>query len=323
MKLRFLVIVIFSVLHVPLAAQELYPLSEPASTIPKGALGVRIFSETYKEVRQWRNMSALRLMYGVSPRLSLYLTGIASNHHGRKMPSEYPFHNTPERGANYPFRFNGAHIYGKYRFVSLDGPGRHLRLAAYADAAWVSTTHHESEPDIMMGDNSGVGGGLIITYLLHRTAVSFTGGAIFPAVNKGLSPDPIDVFPDVPVRTRYGKAFNYSLSAGYLLFPRRYHSYHQTNLNLYLELRGKIFDAARVTLFDGMPAEYILATERYPAALQRGAYMDISPGAQLIFNSNLRLDCSVTFSSLGTSYARLYPVFNVALQRYFFPANKK
>src|SRR5690606_30220525 len=159
MKLRFLVIVIFNVLHVPLAAQELYPLSEPASTIPKGALGVRIFSETYKEVRQWRNMSALRLMYGVSPRLSLYLTGIASNHHGRKMPSEYPFHNTPERGANYPFRFNGAHIYGKYRFVALDGPGRHLRLAAYADAAWVSTTHHESEPDIMMGDNSGVGGG--------------------------------------------------------------------------------------------------------------------------------------------------------------------
>src|SRR5690606_35425817 len=125
-----------------LDAQELYPLAEPASTLPKQAIGLRLMSETYKEVNQWRNMSGLRLMYGLSPKLTVYATAIASNHHGDKMPVEYPFHNTPERGAYYPYKFNGVHLYAKYRFLSLDAEKAHFRLAVYAEGAYVETTHH-------------------------------------------------------------------------------------------------------------------------------------------------------------------------------------
>lgn len=262
-------------------------------------------------------MSALRLMYGITPRLSVYLTGIGSNHHGKKMPVEFPFHNTPERGAHYPYKFNGAHFYSKYRFFSSDGPNSHLRLAAYVEGTYVNTTHHETEPDLMMGDNSGLGAGLITTYLKNKFAVSLTIGGILPAKYKGLAPDPIEGLPDVPVRTQYGKALQYSLSFGYLLLPSRYKSYDQTNVNLYLELRGKAFSAARVDIFADEPNEYYLPQPRYPPALQKGYYLDISPGIQFIVKSNLRIDCSITFNGFGFSYARLYPVYNIGIQRYF------
>jgi hypothetical protein len=299
-------------------AQELFPLSEPASNVPKGALGIRLFSETYKEVNQLRNMTGLRLMYGVTPRLSVYLTGIASNHHGKTMPIEFPFHNTPERGAYYPYKFNGIHIYGKYRFLSADAENSHLRMAVYADAALVNTTHHETEPDLEMGDNTGVGAGLITTYLKDKFAVSLTTGVMLPAAYTGKSPDPIEGLPAVPVRVQYGKALEYSLSFGYLLLPRKYKDYNQTNINLYLEFHGKAFQAAKVDMFVGEPNEYFLDQSRYPPALQKGYYVDVSPGIQFIIKSNLRIDCSATFSSLGISYARLYPVFNLGVQRYLF-----
>lgn len=303
-------------------AQELYPLSEPASTVPKGALGVRLFSETYHEVNQVRNMSALRLMYGLTPRLSVYATALASNHHGLKLPVEFPFHNTPERGARYPYRFNGGHLYAKYRFLSLDGQNSHFRMTAYAEASLVKSTHHETEPDLAMGDNTGAGGGMIATYLKDKFSVSLTAGAIFPKTYEGVSPDPIEQLPDMPVKVRYGKALCYSLSFGYLLLPRRYSSYNQTNINLYLELHGKAFDAANVTLFYGQPNEYVLEPVRYPSALQKGYFLDISPGIQAIIRSNLRIDFSVTFSSLGISFAQLYPVYNIGIQRYFFFGKK-
>ncbi len=321
--MKKILFILFAFCPVFVSAQELFPLSEPASNIPKGAIGLRLLSESYHEVNQLRNMTGLRLMYGATPRLSVYLTGIASNHHGKKLPVEFPFHNTPERGAHYPYKFNGAHLYAKYRFVSKDGENSHLRMAVYAEGAWVKTTHHETEPDLAMGDNTGIGGGLITTYLKKRFAVSLMGGVILPASYSGYSPDPIESLPDVPVRVQYGKALCYSLSFGYLLLPVKYRDYDQTNVNLYLEFRGKAFDAAAVTMFYGLPNEYFLDVSRYPTALQKGYYVDVSPGIQFIIKSNLRIDCSATFSSLGISYARLYPVFNVGIQRYFFPGRKR
>lgn len=299
-------------------AQELFPLSEPASAMPKHVLGIRAFSETYKEVNQWRNMSAIRAMYGLGPRLSLYATLIGSNHHGKKMPEEFPFHNTPERGAYYPYELNGAHVYAKYRFLSLDGPNRHFRMAGYAEAALVKTTHHETEPDLMMGDNSGWGLGTIATYLHRKWAVSVTLGGIWPAARSSVSPDPVATLPDVPVRTEYGRALLYSLSMGYLLLPRTYSGYEQTNVNLYLELKGKAFETARVTLFEGLQNQYVLDAVQYPPALQKGYFLDLSPGLQFIVRSNLRIDLSSTFPMLGKSYARLYPVFTIGAQYYLF-----
>jgi hypothetical protein len=304
-------------------AQELFPLSEAASSIPKNALGIRLFSEAYKEVDKVRSMASLRLMYGVTSRFSVYLTGIASNHHGENFPVEFPFHNTPERGAKYPYKFNGMHLYGKYRFFSRDGKNEHFRMAAYAEGTLVKTTHHETEPDLEYGDNTGVGAGIIGTYLKSKFAVSGTFGGILPSGNSGDSPDPIDNLSPVPITIQYGKALTYSLSFGYLLLPKKYKDYNQTNVNLYLEFHGKAYQTAKVNLFVGAPNEYYLESVRYPPALQGNYFVDMSPGIQFIIRSNLRIDCTATFHMLGETYARLYPVYSIGIQQYLFFRNKR
>lgn len=303
-------------------AQELFPLTEPASTIPKGTLGVRLFSENYKEIYQWRDMSYLRIMYGVTPKLSVYASAIASNHHGDKLPVEFPFHNTPERGKIYPYKFNGFWLYGKYRFLSLDGPKSHFRMAGYGELSRVKTTHHETEPNLEKGDNSGLALGVIATALKDKFAASLTIGGILPFVNRSVAADPISSLPDVPENVYYGKAFVYKLSLGYRLLPFYYKSYDQGNLNLYAELVGMTYGAARVNIFAGQPNEYYLENGQYPEALKGASYIDFSPGLQYIYRSNLRIDASVTFRWLGFSYARLYPVYSIGIQRYFYFGKK-
>jgi hypothetical protein len=303
-------------------AQELFPLSEPASSMPKNVLGIRLFSETYKEVTKIRNMSYLRLMYGVTPKLSVYLTGIASNHHGEKFPVEFPFHNTPERGAKYPYKFNGFNLYAKYRFLSEDGENSHFRMAAFAEGTLVKTTHHETEPDLEEGDNTGIGAGLITTYLKGKFAVSATIGGVLPQATNGNAPDPIDNLPDVPIRLQYGKALSYDLSFGYRLLPLQYKNYNQTNINLYMEFHGEAYQTAKVNLYEGQYNEYFLGQGSYPPALHGGYYVDVSPGVQFIINSNLRIDCATTFHVTGQTFARLYPVYSIGIQQYLF-FNKK
>ncbi len=302
----------------PIKAQELYPLSEPASNIPKNVIGIRVFSETYKEINQYRNMVGLRAMYGITSKWSVYATGIFSNHHGKTFPVEFPYHNTPERGVHYPYKFNGVHLYSKYRFLSIDKKNEHFRMAVYAEMAKVKTTHHETEANLMMGDNSGFGGGIITTYLYKKFASSLTLGAIFPSKTEGVAPDPIPGFPDMPLIMHYGNNITYSLSFGYLLFPKEYDNYKQTNWNLYLEFAGKYFKNADIDLFVNTIREYRISTFLDVPALMNGYYIDISPGIQAIINSNLRIDFSTTLPFIGQSYARMYPVFTLGLQYYLY-----
>lgn len=299
-------------------SQELYPMTEPASTLPKNVLGIRLFSETYKEINQFRNMAGLRLMYGITPKWTAYLTGIASNHHGKKFPVDFPYHNTPERGALYPYKLNGVHLYSKYRFLSIDKPNEHLRLAIYGELARVKTTHHETEPNLMMGDNSGFGGGLIATYLKGKFAISTTLGAIFPSKSNGMAPDPISSFPDIPITVYYGKALNYSLSMGYLLFPKDYENYKQTNWNVYLEFTGKYFDKAKVDMFVGTFRQYQINYFWDVPALMPGYYVDINPGIQAIINSNLRIDACLNIPFINSSYAKMYPAWTIGIQYYLY-----
>jgi len=70
------------------------------------------------------------------------------------------------------------------------------------------------------------------------------------------------------------------VSAGYLLFPRNYTSYKQTNLNLYVELLGQ-------NTYD---------LKRY--------YADLAPAIQLIFNSNAKLNIGYRFE-LGSDMHRM------------------
>jgi len=299
-------------------AQELYPMTEPASNIPKGALGIRFFGETYNEVDRIRNLFALKLMYGLTPKLTIEATPTLSNHHSKQLPPEFPVHNTPQIGVNHPYLFNGVDFYAKYRFLTLDGENSHFRAAVYGEYSILKVAHDEAEPTLL-DDNSGLGGGLITTYLKNHFAASFTGGIILPSKYKGDVPDELQGLPGVPATVIYGKGYNYSLSLGYLLFPKTYNNYNQTNWNIYLEFIGKSYDAVQMqvgNIYYNSP-QYAISTKGN-RALQANQYLEVYPGLQSIIKSDTRIELSVGFPLISRSYVHYYPVYTVGVQRYFY-----
>jgi len=140
-------------------------------------------------------------------------------------------------------------------------------MAAYAE---VSTSANPLIYDelSMEGDQSGWQTGIILTQLLHKLAISGTAGF----TQTFLQPDTIHHI-SVPPISR--EAFTYSLSAGYLILPRTYTSYDQTNLNLYCELLGQ----------EGISSK-------------RG-FLDMAPALQLIFKSQFKLNLGYRFQLAG------------------------
>jgi len=322
-KTRLVFILFFLLLNSnTIFSQELFPLNEPASNVPKGVLGVRAFDDSYKEVNQIRNLVALRIMYGLLPKLSVMATGSVSNHHGVDFPAGLASHTHNQngtstfstgnfqRGLNYPYLFTGVYLYAKYRFLTLDGNHTHFRMAAYGEWSNVNVAHDETEPNLL-DDTKGYGGGVISTYLNNHFAISLTSGVIIPGAYNGLSPD-IYGGPMVPTEMRYGRAVKYNLSLGYLLFPRKYTNYDQGNVNVYLEFQGKSYEAAKIYQYGIKPVP--ISTP----LLEAGSYMDICPGIQYIVKSNLRIDLSAEFPMINKSYANFYPVFAIGVQRYFY-----
>lgn len=300
-------------------AQELFIHAEPASTVPAGVIGIRAFAEGYREPgNQTRGMAGLRLMYGLGSRLTLMATATASNHHSKTLPPDFPDHNTPQIGVHLPWRFNGVNLYARYRLLSIDGDKSHFRTAAYASASWLSVAHDEAEPNLL-DDTKGVGAGVIATWLQHHFAVSFTGGYILPATYKGAVPDILPGFPSLPVKVRYGRAFEYSLSFGYLLLPVKYKDYRQTSLSLYAEFLGKRYTAGRVFFENaGAPGTTYEIKGTAASVFAPNHYIELHPGIQAVFRSNLRLDLSAGFPLVNRSYVHYYPLFMLGVQRYFF-----
>lgn len=312
---------LLAMVSTPSIGQELYPLNEPASTMPKGVAGVRISTETFKEVSRARNLYALRLMYGITPRLTVFTNLSISNHHDRKLPKDliththlpngqtnYYTHNI-QRGVKYPYLFNGVHVLAKYRFLSIDKKNEHFRMALVGEWSSVQVAHDEAEPTLM-DDTGGYGGGFIATYLKKRFAMSFTYGFIKP---NSYFEKQVDFTggPDLPTKIYYGDGQKFNLSLGYLVYPKHYTSYDNPNWNLYLEFQGKQYDAARV-IQNGS------SMQTQAVALTDGYYWEVHPGIQRIVNSNFRMDLTVGFSIMSHSYVRFTPVWMFGVQRYFY-----
>ena len=113
----------------------------------------------------------------------------------------------------------------------------------------------------------------------------------------------------------YGRSFEYNLSFGYLVYPKKYSSYEQANWNIYLEFNGKSYETAVVSQ-NGSNLE--VQTE----GLKNGYYVEIHPGIQKVISSNLRIDLSAGTNILNTSYTKFYPIFMVSIQRYFYSLKK-
>lgn len=242
------VFTILSLLYaISLNAQELYPSTEPASNMPAKSIGLRLNNDffpasSYKVNDVLINSNTTfrinpELMWGIDKKWMFHLTFYGSNCHQQN------------------FKFEGSGIYLKYRFLAQDEVQYHFRMAAYGKASLISNPVQFQEINLG-GDNSGIGGGIIATQLLHKVAISLTGGYLRAMDNINYS------FPQNQARDE----LNYSLSAGALFLPFEYKNYSQPNLNIFIEFLGKANPATKES------------------------YLDIAPALQLIVNSIMRFD---------------------------------
>ncbi|RZK57112.1 MAG: hypothetical protein EOO87_03755 [Pedobacter sp.] len=265
-----------------LTAQELYVFTEPASNMPSNSIGVRLTNEGMINP-EFRSRTMGEVMVGLNKNLMVHGQAFLSDMDGK-------------------YRLDGAAFYAKYRFLSLDDEQSHFRAAAYAKVA-MSKRRAFSEDVNLGGDNSGIQGGLVLTQLIHKLALSGTVG-YSKAFNRDR--DVVNAFLHMPMMADISEMapnemINYSLSSGYLMLPFVYKNYNQPNFNLYFEVLGKTNP-------------------------ENGhSYLDLAPAVQLIINSRTRFDLGYRFQVAGNMYNRYMKNMYLARVEFnFFNAlNKK
>lgn len=248
--MRFLKLLLVSVVMamgtIMAQAQELYVFSEPASNMAAKSIGFRLTNEGMFNP-EFSSRLIPELMVGFSKKFML---------HGQVFFSDMD--------GNY--RAEGAGLYAKYRFLSIDEVKRHFRAAAFAKVA-TSNRPTYTEDINLEGDNMGAQAGLVFTQLLHKLALSATLSYTKAFDNIGNKVTTGSPQPD--------HMLGYSLSSGYLLLPFVYKNYNQPNLNLYFEILGKTNP-------------------------ENGrSYVDFAPAVQMIINSRTRIDLGYRFEVAG------------------------
>jgi hypothetical protein len=272
-KLFILPILLFSI---SLFGQELYVFTEPASNMPAKAIYVRTtghFSGTSQRYDRFTQRYTPEVMVGISKKIMVHIGGTLSNMHTQQFKGESIF------------------LYGKYRFLSVDDVHTHFRMAAFATASKSFVPFHNEEVSLM-GDKTGVEAGLIATQLWHKFALSGT-------VSHTQLLDKSRYNKVIYVPSRLYKSIDYTLSAGYLLFPREYTSYKQLNVNLYTEL------LAQQTLD------------------RKASYTDLAPAIQFIINSNSKINIGYRFQIAGNMDRMTQNHLLVSFERAFLNALRK
>ena len=164
-------------------------------------------------------------------------------------------------------RYNiaGTGAYAKYRFYSNDKVHRHFRMAAFGRISSNNLPARQEELETS-GQNAGWQAGVIATQLQNKTALSMTTYYEAATAPTGIG--------EQMAHHRY--ALNYRLSAGRLMLPAHYTSYRQTNLNLMAEVM----------------AQQQPGSGKY--------YLDVAPSAQLIINSQTRIDAGYRWQLAGS-----------------------
>ena len=239
--------------------QELYINTEPASLIPKGTKVIRLHHHSIflnEDNEPWSHKNAKifipQISYGISKHIMVSAALQISNN---------PYDASPNMA------FNGFKLYSKQRIISTDKQKYHTRLSSFIKytnhGKWNSPNYKfiRNSYDLDFQD-SGAEIGLIATQLIKKLAVSVTSG--YGIISNRTSDGAFD-----------DKSFNSlhnSISAGYLLFPRKYKSYKQTNFNIYLEYLTSS-----------------IVSKNYPSGYKK--FMStFAPGIQFIIMSRSRLD---------------------------------
>ena len=251
-------------------AQELYIFSDPASNVPAKSIVPRI-NNMIMPMEHSSDVSyriSPEVMVGLNKNLMLRANAYASDMFGDR------------------FKFEGASLYAKYRFLSNDDMHKHFRMAAFGKISASSNpyfinhtlehttpggTHTENvqlttQELNLEGNHSGFQYGVIATQLVNKTAVSLSASSIHKMNNlsdhRMLAGSP-------------RSAFHSILSAGYLMFPRKYDNYKQMNFNIYGE---------------------VITQKSYSGNYY---FVDAAPGVQFIFNSISRLDLGYRIQLAG------------------------
>ncbi len=274
MKKLFLLVLLFTAFR--MSGQELYVFSEPASNVPAHSLSVKLtnhFVTSDKIYGRFSNRLMPQVYLGVSKKFMVAAGGTFANMH------------TPN------FRYESVNLYAKYRFLSKDELHKHFRMAVFAEASSTRAPFHYDEITLM-GDKSGVELGVIATQLWHKLALSGT-----VAHTQVLHESRTNKVLYIPARNY--QSMNYAISAGYLVLPKEYKDYRQTNLNLYAELLAQ-------------------------QTLDRSTYfVDLATAMQLIFNSNAKLNLGYRVQLGGNMQRMTSNSWLISFERTFLGALKK
>lgn len=274
--MRKLICIVFFFLSIKIQGQELYVFTEPASNMPAHSISLKLTDHFVTKDNIYNRFSHRlmpQVMFGISKKWMFHIGVTFSNMH------------TPD------FKYESFNFYTKYRFISFDDIHKHFRMAAFIDASKTRAPFHYDEITLM-GDKSGIEAGIIATQLWHKFALSGT-------LSHTQVLDDSRFNKVIYVPERIYQSLNYSLSGGYLLFPKQYKDYKQTNLNLYMELLG----------------EQTLDVKRY--------CIDLAPAVQLIFNSNSKLNIGYRFQLSSNMQRMAANSWQVSFERTFLNALKK
>ena len=229
-----------------LHAQELYVATEPASNMARHSIGLRIMNEgTFQPAL--KNRTNLEVMFGANKNLMLHANTYFSDFYQKEQ------------------RFEGYSFYAKYRFLSVDSVQKHFRGAFFTRYSSIKNPLNNDEINLE-GDNTGIQAGLVFTQLLHKLALS--GSLSYTKAFDNIGSYEL-------ASGQADKSIGYTFSSGYLIAPKTYTDYKETNVNLYVELLGKTNPGKSENL------------------------MDLAPAIQFIFNSKLRVDLSQRFQLWG------------------------
>ena len=256
--------ILFLLIHTYiLSAQELYINSEPASLIPKGTKVVRLTNSNIF-LDGSNIMGSIGNAFIVTPSLSY---GISKK---IMLSGSIQFANKPyEQDMTPNFGLNGFKIYSKQRILSTDKQKYHTRLSSFIKYSYHEDKFMKDNIDIDLQD-TGFELGLIGTQLINKLAISIT-----TAITRISNIDEkLTQGSTVKWQTTNLNTFKNSISVGYLLFPRKYNSYKQTNFNLYVEY------LTNTILNEDFPVRY----DKFRSTF--------APGIQFIIMSRSRLDFS-------------------------------
>lgn len=253
-------------------AQELYVYTEPASNMPAKSISAKWNTKILKSIHNDRveQRHTPEIMLGLDKNWMVHVAGTFSDMYSSNI------------------RWESVRLYAKYRFLSIDDVHQHFRMAVFGEATHSVNPAYFEEVSLD-GDLSGVMGGIVVTQLWQKLALS--SSASFAQVTTKRPKYIEEAYP--------WQALNYTLSAGYLVLPREYTSYGQLNLNVYLELLG----------------QQTLDRKQH--------YLDLAPSLQLIFNSNAKLNLSHRFQLNSDMHRMAEKSWQVSFEYVFLNALKR